>query len=172
MKELFLATTVLLTGIATTPIYAQTQKDVRFKVDTCYPVSDKEDAVFNFCGQSAQKLYEKIAKTETINFANDFILTKVNLPKVVANYEIHHYVAINPKTRAVFVSPFEIGGDDLSGLKLEFKKDSNRFCFIDLGNNAAETQVNSHPDNQQSRFGDVKSCIKLDTKQGFEFDDY
>lgn len=72
-----------------------------YKVDLCYADTVHNTGI-NYCGSAMQAIYTKYSNTKP-TFAKDYILIRT-----LDDDGVYGFVAINPKTKQAFVSPFGV----------------------------------------------------------------
>lgn len=125
MNKYFIVSSVLLGAVlSNTAFAADDGRTVSgYKIDVCNPYDEDstKDHFINFCDQSSINQYKKYG-TKDINFRNKYVLFALN--------DIH-YVALNPKTKDVFVLPvavYSYNSDFTSMQKAQVSFKNGRLC--------------------------------------------
>lgn len=119
-------------------------------------IDDYPPLSYNLCTKENVKRFDSIAKTKSVNFNRDYIFTEYEV-KTSKSSAYVFYIAINPKTKTVFLNPYTFSKEIAPTAKelFNFSKTKNTVC---VNNDFADILS-----------GPYIECNPL-TKKGFKFD--
>lgn len=121
-----------------------------YSVDKCIPTAGGYDyeewgSSYNLCTPQAGKLFEDVVRKTKINFANSYIFTMVKVKEKEGHSAYSYHMAINPKTKKVYVLPYAFMGEkgNISPV-WSYSLKSNKVCtkttgeFLNEGNHITQ----------------------------------